>query len=282
MIWRQKVSLALLSTSLLAFAGCGHSEEEWQAKLKENQDLQTQLNGEKAAHEKAEADLTSSSALVTQLKEQLKKTGVDVSNLNASLADQAAALDKLKKDKEQLEQIRKRFELLKQKLDTLTKLGLSVVVRKNRMTIQLPGDVLFDSGRVDLKKDGKDILLKVAEVIRNDKDLNSRSFQVAGHTDNKPLAGGPFKDNWGLSVMRSREVLSFLIAPSAEPPAAPGAKVTPGGGGLPRDHWSAAGYGDTDPVAANDTPENTQKNRRVELVVLPNVEEMLDLKSLTK
>ena len=125
-------------------------------------------------------------------------------------------------------------------------------------------------------------MLKVAEVIRNDKDLNSRSFQVAGHTDNKPLAGGPFKDNWGLSVMRSREVLSFLIAPSAEPPAAPGAKVTPGGGGLPRDHWSAAGYGDTDPVAANDTPENTQKNRRVELVVLPNVEEMLDLKSLTQ
>ncbi len=55
-----------------------------------------------------------------------------------------------------------------------------------------------------------------------------------------------------------------------------------GGGGLPGDHWSAAGYGETDPIAENDTPENMQKNRRVELVVLPNVEEMLDLKSLTK
>jgi chemotaxis protein MotB len=114
---------------------------------------------------------------------------------------------------------------------------------------------------------------QVADVIRNDKELQARSFQVAGHTDNKPLAGGPYRDNWGLSVMRAREVLSFLVAP---------VEGKNGGGGLPPDHWSAAGYGDTDPVVANDNPEGMQKNRRVELVVVPNVEEMLDLKSLTK
>jgi chemotaxis protein MotB len=268
MLWRQKMSLAVFTMFLVALSACGHSEEEWQAKLKENQELQNQLNAEKAAHQKAEADLADASKQVDALKGQLKKAGVDLSNVNATVTEQAAALEKLRKDKEQLEQIRKRFELLKQKLEALTKLGLNVTVRKNRMTIQLPGDVLFDSGRTELKKDGKDILLKVAEVIRNDKDLNSRSFQVAGHTDNKPLGGGPYKDNWGLSVMRAREVLTFLINANA--------------GGLPPDHWSAAGYGDTDPVNANDSPENMQKNRRVELVVLPNVEEMLDLKSLTK
>jgi len=276
MKWRQKVSLAVLALSigLVGVPGCGHSEEEWQAKLKENQELTNQLNAEKAAHQKADADVAAATGQIDELKGQLKKAGVDLSNVNADLAEQKSALEKLRKDKEQLEAIRKRFELLKQKLESLTKLGLNVTVRKNRMTIQLPGDVLFDSGRVDLKKDGKDILLKVAEVIRNDKDLISRSFQVAGHTDNKPLAGGPYKDNWGLSVMRAREVLSFLITPAAE--------KTGGGGGLPADHWSASGYGDTDPVAANDKPENMQKNRRVELVVVPNVEEMLDLKSLTK
>jgi chemotaxis protein MotB len=273
MIWRYRRSLAAFFISLATLSACGHSEEEWQAKLKENQELQNNLNAEKAAHQKAEADFSAASAQVDQLKGQLKKAGVDLSNVNADLADQKAALDKLRKDKEQLEAIRKRFELLKQKLDSLTKLGLSVVVRKNKMTIQLPGDVLFDSGRVDLKKDGKDILTKVAEVVRNDKDLNARTFQVAGHTDNKPLAGGPYKDNWGLSVMRAREVLSFLITPTEQ---------KAGGGGLSADHWSAAGYGDTDPVAGNDSPENMQKNRRVELVVVPSVEEMLDLKSLTK
>jgi chemotaxis protein MotB len=88
-----------------------------------------------------------------------------------------------------------------------------------------------------------------------------------------PLAGGPYRDNWGLSLMRAREVLTFLITP---------ADAKTGGGGMPAKSWSAAGYGETDPVVANDAPENKQKNRRVELVVLPNVEEMLDLKSLTK
>lgn len=259
MKWTRSVSLAILGLSSMAFVGCGHSEDEWQAKLRENQTLIDQMNADKAAAKSLQDQ-------IEQLRQQLKQAG-------SSMADKDSALAKLQRDKAQLDQIRQRFELLKQKLESLTKLGLSVTVRKNRMTIQLPGDVLFDSGKTDLKKEGKDILLKVAEVIRADPQLNSRSFQVAGHTDNKPLgAANPYRDNWGLSVMRAREVLSFLITPPDD---------KKGGGGLTADHWSAAGYGDTDPIAANEGPENMQKNRRVELVVLPNVEEMLDLKSLT-
>lgn len=272
MNWRRAVALGLTTLSIGMLAGCGHSEEEWQAKLRENQSLQNQLNAEKSAHKKALDDLNDAQTQVEQLRAQLKKAGVDLSNLNADLAEQRAALEKLRRDKEQLDEIRKRFDLLRSKLEALTKLGLNVTVRKNRMMIQLPGDVLFDSGRVDLKAEGKDILLKVAEVIRADPQLNARNFQVAGHTDNKAFSGGPYKDNWGLSVMRAREVLTFLVGNKDD------AKHP--GGGLPPDHWSACGYGDTDPAVANDTPEDMQKNRRVELVVLPNVEEMLDLKSI--
>ena len=142
-------------------------------------------------------------------------------------------------------------------------------VRHNRMVISLPGDVLFDSGHETLKKDGKEILLKVANIIKADPQLVSRDYQVAGDTDNQPMAHSPFKDNWGLSLMRAREVLVFLIDPKQ-------------GGGLPLQHWSAAGFGDTDPVAANTTAEGRQKNRRCELIVLPSVEEMLDLKAITQ
>ena len=60
-----------------------------------------------------------------------------------------------------------------------------------------------------------------------------------------------------------------------EPPA-----IEPIGGGLSPKRWSASGYGQTDPIAANDTPEGRGKNRRVELILMPDVEEMLDLKSL--
>jgi chemotaxis protein MotB len=264
--------LAALVMLLGLFAvGCGHNEEEWQAKLKQIDDLKAQLQAERRAHQKTQDDYNKAKGEVEELSERLKKAGVDVQALNASLAEQRKALEEFKRRAEQLEAIRKRFELLKQKLDALTKLGLSVSVRNNRMVISMPGDVLFDSGKVDLKPEGKKILGQVADVIRGDAQLNARTFQVAGHTDNVPLGPGSlFKDNWGLSVMRAREVLIFLISPAEKP-----------GGGLNPTKWSAVGYGDTDPVAGNDSPETRGKNRRVELVVLPNMEEMLDLKSIT-
>jgi chemotaxis protein MotB len=143
-----------------------------------------------------------------------------------------------------------------------------VNIRRNRMVISLPGDVLFDSGRETLKKEGKAILDKVAQVVKNDASLLQRDYQVAGHTDNKPLAGGIYRDNWGLSLMRAREVLLHLVGDKT--------------GGLPVAHWSATGFADTDPIASNDTDEGRQKNRRCDLIVVPSVEEMLDLKSLAQ
>ena len=71
------------------------------------------------------------------------------------------------------------------------------------------------------------------------------------------------------SAMRARSVLVFLIRPVAER-----------GGGLDARQWSASGYADTDPVAPNDSAANRRLNRRVELVLLPNVEELLNLDSL--
>jgi outer membrane protein OmpA-like peptidoglycan-associated protein len=88
----------------------------------------------------------------------------------------------------------------------------------------------------------------LAEIVRSDADLSKRQFQVAGYTDSKPLAGGPFKDNWGLSAMRARSVLVLLHHPARQ-----------GRRGLPPSNWSAAGFGDTGPVASNDTEEGPQQ-----------------------
>ena len=272
MSMRRTTSWLLVGACLFAFtgaSGCGYSEEEMQAKIREIDALKGQIAEEEKAKKKAKSELDDAKAQIEQLKQQLKAAGVDISKLNANLEEQSKALEDYRRRADQLEAIKKRFEMLREKLQALTKLGLNVTVRNNRMVIQLPGDVLFDLGKETLKKDGQDILLKVAEVVRNDQGLAQRSFQVAGHTDNAPLQGGRFKDNWGLSVMRAREVLAFLVSPSDK-----------GGGGLNPERWSAAGYGDTDPIKPNDTPENKQANRRCELVVLPNVEEMLDLKTL--
>jgi chemotaxis protein MotB len=272
MFFRRLAWVWLPAALLLLFAvGCGHGEDEWNAKLKEIDDLKAQLQAERRAHQKTQDDYNESKSRIEELSEQLKKAGVDVQTLNASLAEQRKALEDFKRRAEQLDGIRKRFEMLKSKLDALTKFGLTVSVRKNRMVISMPGDVLFESGKVELKAGGKEVIGKVAEIIRSDPQLNDRTFQVAGHTDARPLGhGSPYKDNWGLSAMRAREVLLLLISPTEK-----------GGGGLNPTRWSAVGYGETDPIAGNDTDDDRQKNRRVELVVMPNVEEMLDLKSLT-
>jgi chemotaxis protein MotB len=252
----------LVSLLIVGAGGCGYSEDQWQAQL-------AKYNQLKADDDAKDAKLRDAQAKVDDLTRQLKDLGVEVSSTKATLAERQKALEEYQARAKQLELIKERFEKLKSKLDELTKLGLAVNIRHNRMVISLPGDVLFDSGKETLKKDGKDILLKVASVVKADPQLLSRDYQVAGHTDNKPLAHGPFKDNWGLSLMRAREVLVFLVDPVK-------------GGALPAEHWSATGFADTDPIASNDADDGRQKNRRCELIVSPSVEEMLDLKAITQ
>jgi chemotaxis protein MotB len=266
---RHSAHALLLATLPTLAIGCGYSQEEWDQKVRENESYRNKLAAQQAAREKCEADYADAQHQISDLKSKLKERGIDLDKSSAELAQTRKALEEYARRAEQLDQIRKRFELLRSKLKKLTELGLKVEVRDNRMLIQLPGDVLFDSGRDSLKKEGTDILRQVGEIIRADKDLNSREFQVAGHTDAKPLQGGTFKDNWGLSSMRARSVLKYLVDPSDK-----------GGGGLDPKNWSAAGYAETDPIATNDSEEGRQKNRRVELVVQPNVEEMLNLNSL--
>lgn len=264
---------ALIALPLaLSIVGCGYSEEEWQAQLDKYGRLQGEHQATEAKLAQTSKDLDAERARVAKLEKELQDAGVDISNLSSNLdqtkstlEEQAKALREYKARAAQLEQIKARFEALKQKLDALTKLGLNVNIRKNRMVISLPGDVLFDSGKVTLKKDGEDILSKVAAVINGDASLRARDYQVAGHTDNKPFTGA-YKDNWGLSLMRAREVLTFLISDKE--------------GKLPVAHWSAAGFAATDPIASNDTDDGRQKNRRCELIVVPSVEEMLDLKAI--
>ena len=268
------VSLALL------LGACGYSQSEMDAKQHEidrlNAELKTskqQLDDDKKKYAAAQADND-------KLRSDLKKLGVDLDAAKTNAENLEAAMKQYKDRADQLAAIEARFRDLKNRLDKLNAVGLKVVVRNNRMVIQLPGDVLFDSGKDELKAQGKEVLGQVAEVIHNDPTLSTRNFQVAGHTDNaKYPPNGKFLDNWGLSLMRARQVLLFLTTPVGD-------KKDPkkaGGGGLDPKRWSACGFGDTDPQAGSvehQTGDEQGKNRRVELVLQPNVEEMLNLSNI--
>ena len=263
----------LLAAGLASFmaVGCGHSDEEMSAKQREIDKLSADLKAAKDQLTADQAKFTEAQSQIDAMKAQLQdfaKTKEDAANLMKALKDYKERADRLAV-------IEARFRELRTKLDKLNSIGLKVVVRNNRMVIQLPGDILFDSGKDALKPKGKEALGQVAEIIRSEKDLTQRYFVVAGHTDNAKYGGGPFNDNWGLSLARSRQVLLFMIAPADAKKEA--------GGGLDSSRWSAAGFGDTDPqegTVAAQTKEQMQKNRRVELVVQPNVEEMLQLNTI--
>ncbi|MBI4955249.1 MAG: OmpA family protein [Myxococcales bacterium] len=278
----------LAATSATA-AGCGYSEDEWKAQLakygqlesrhastlndlantkKKLADTESALAAEKQRVDQLEKDLAAAGFDLNRLNQTLAERGGELSKLNDILAERERALSEYKQRAAQLEAIKQRFELLRRKLNELTNMGLKVSIRNNRMVISLPGDVLFSSGMDMLKPEGENVLDKVAGIIKGDEALRARLYQVAGHTDNVPYGGGGFRDNWGLSLMRARTVLIYLI--------------DPGRGGLPTNRWSAAGFGDTDPVAANDTKDGQQKNRRCEIIVVPSAEEMLDLQAIAK
>ncbi len=264
---------------LFALVGCGHSDEEMDAKQREIDRLNADLKAARATIADDEAKYAQSQSDIKALK--------DAAGLDAQKSAQLQqALAEYKQRADQLAAIEQRFRDLKARLDKLTQVGLKVVVRNNRMVIQLPGDVLFDSGKDELKQGGKDVLLQVGDVIRQDSDLSRRNFEVAGHTDNQKYPpGGAFHDNWGLSLARSRQVLLFLIAPKADASPDPKKKAAPGKGGAGLDfkHLAASGFGDTDPIAGTteqQSKDDQQKNRRVELVLQPNVEEMINLNNI--
>jgi chemotaxis protein MotB len=269
----------LLATFVASFviAGCGHSEDEWQQAQRDISKLKADLDAASKRHTEDEGNYAKAQQDIAELQAKLKDAGVDLSKSNQEKDKLKQAVSEYEARLKQLDDMKARFKDLKSRLDKLTSVGLKVVVRNNRMVIQLPGDILFDSGSDKLKADGKKVLKQVADVVRGDATLNARNFQVAGHTDKEPYAGGYF-DNWGLSLMRARQVLVFLVAPEKED-----AKGVPSGGGLNSAHWAAAGYGPNDPVAGTpdqQSREEMQKNRRVELVLQPNVEEMLNLKDM--
>jgi chemotaxis protein MotB len=131
---------------------------------------------------------------------------------------------------------------------------LKVGFRNGMMILQLPAGILFASGKADLSDEGEVALTEVATAL---KELSDRRFLIAGHTDNVPLGRGKFKDNWELSLARAMVVSRWLMAQGVAPK-----------------QIGAAGYAEFDPVGDNATEEGKQQNRRIEIVVMPNIEEL--------
>jgi chemotaxis protein MotB len=177
-----------------------------------------------------------------------------LTQVQGNLSTSRQELEALRKWKSDAAKRMQTFRDMSAKLQKMADAGkLGVRVRDGRLVMRLPQDVLFPSGSADLSREGELALMEVAVILRQFQD---RRFMVAGHTDNEPVKES-FKDNWELSMARALIVTRFLVE----------AKMKP-------QNIVAAGYGEYDAIAKNNTPEGRRENRRIEIILLPDLSEL--------
>lgn len=262
-------ALADLQQSRTDAAALGRTVQQLEAEiedLKQQTKKRDQLLSEVAgARAEAERQIEEVVALNAELAERLRQAGVSVEQLATEKGTLADALAEARRDLEELRrqqsaaearsaQFRHLLEAFQRMMDAGK---LKVVLRDGRMLIELENDVLFDSGRAALKPAGKQTLAEVAKVLAK---LEDREFRVAGHTDDVDISSNRFPSNWELSTARAVEVVKFLIERGMRP-----------------ESLSAAGYGEYAPAADNATPEGRAKNRRIEIELVPDLDEMVKL-----
>ena len=258
--------LALVTLFALAIAGAAgwyawNLRTENQAQASELSDLRGGAVDAKVAASEHDATAAKLAACQQQAEAEKKRCETAEKSIAAMEGNLEATRSELETLRAQREQTAKRlaaFRELSKKLKKMIDAGqLDVEVRDGRMLVKLPAEVLFSSGSADLSREGELAMMEVAIVLRQLKD---RRFMVVGHTDSRPLEAKPdarFRDNWELSTARAVTVTKFLIEARLDP-----------------ENLLAAGHGAFDPVGNNKTKAGRQENRRIEIVMLPNIEEL--------
>jgi chemotaxis protein MotB len=229
---------------------------------------------------------------IQSLEEELAKLRTDTANLHQRIASLSGSLDdvnnnyaklrtnssseikKLADDlqkrearlKEVEEVLRKRDEAtnaLKNKLQKallgFTENGLTVEIKNGKVYVSLTDKLLFSSGSIVIDERGKQALKELAKVLNTQPEIN---IAVEGHTDNQRVVNlGQIKDNWDLSVLRATSVTRFLIDEQK----------------VDANRLTATGKGEFQPVENLNTPEARSKNRRIEIILSPKLDELYNL-----
>ena len=172
---------------------------------------------------------------ITQQQQRIVKLEGDLAK-SSNLAKAAA---------QQLLELRKEFQPL------IDRGVLEVTVDEGRIVIGMAADVLVPSGSAELSSDGRATVSQVAHLLAK---RTGREFQVEGHTDSDPIASDDFPSNWELGSARAIHVVQVMVE-----------------AGMSADRLSAATFAEHRPVGPNDTNVGKAKNRRIEVVLLPDL-----------
>ena len=211
---------------------------------------------EKNSSESLKANMTKNRELLEQLgakekalaleQEQLNKNNQRLKELEDLIAAKEASMRKLK-------------ETLSNALNGFEGKGLTVEQKNGKVYVSMENKLLFNSGSWAVGSEGKKAVVEVGKVLGDNPDI---SVLIEGHTDDVAYAGsGPIADNWDLSTKRATAIVVILSENKS----------------INKQNLTAAGRGEFSPLASNATAEGKAKNRRIEIILTPRLDEIAEM-----
>lgn len=214
------------------------SNDALEANINKNRQLLAELEAKQKA-------LSAEQDRLNKLKKDLEASSARLAELEKMMADKDAAMKKLK-------------ETLSKSLKAFEGKGLTVTEKDGKVYVSMENKLLFESGSWTVGAEGKKAVDLVGKVLGDNPDI---SVLIEGHTDNDKIMGtigGGVENNWDLSTKRATAIVNILTA---------NAKVK-------KENLTAAGRGEYAPLMSNETAEGKAKNRRIEIILTPKLDEI--------
>jgi chemotaxis protein MotB len=213
-----------------------NSNDALEANMNKNRELLKQLSDKEKA-------LTAEQNRLDKVKNDLQVSSERLAELESLMAAKDANMRKLK-------------ETLSSALNSFEGKGLTVQQKNGKVYVSMENKLLFSSGSWAVGSEGRRAVVEVGKVLAANPDI---SVLIEGHTDDDAYGGsGPIADNWDLSTKRATAIVSILGENKS----------------INRQNLTAAGRSEYAPLASNTTPEGKAKNRRIEIILTPKLDEI--------
>jgi len=236
----KKISVIALSFSLLFSFSCVSKNKYVELENKSN-----------ATQAQLEQDKRNLQAQITKLQSENNSLLNTVEGLKTELRQEKQAVRQKEGEISELEKTRREIESSLK--DQIAQKDIKLEEIEGKLKVTFVDKILFDSGSVMIKPKGQEVLLKLADSFRENKDQN---IAVEGHTDDVQIGSAlvdRFPTNWELSTARATAVVRFLQEK----------------GNIEPERLTASGFSFYRPVATNETPEGREQNRRIEIILVP-------------
>ncbi|MFL9830233.1 OmpA family protein [Flavobacterium sp. ARAG 55.4] len=219
--------------------------------------LQDSYNAlEKNSNEALQANMKKNRDLLAELEAKEKALAVEQERLNKNAQRLKELEDKIAAKEATM---RKLKETLSNALNGFEGKGLTVEQKNGKVYVSMENKLLFNSGSWSVGTEGKKAVVELGKVLADNPDI---AVLIEGHTDNDPYGGsGPIADNWDLSTKRATAIVAILSENRA----------------INKKNLTAAGRGEFSPLATNDTAEGKAKNRRIEIILTPRLDEIAEM-----